>query len=280
MKTNFNETVQKFNHNVFGNLSVIRSQQENGKFWFIGKEIQKILGFQNLNQAIKQADLDDDEIFILTQAKHPKFWKDFMGIYRDQDDILKISSSETPLFTKTTGRVTFISESGFYGLISRSRKPIAKEFNRWVRKEVLPMVRKTFELSNTVQGYPELMQHLNEQVQKDYSTIVNKINHGKGGVKKIVDFNVMICKDHSGKKPYQWKKFGEKKGLPASKVTSALNVLRVFYPEISCAISFTKSLYVNGVDYEKAISISMNHARPLFNALIENNIMPREINFK
>jgi prophage antirepressor-like protein len=36
-----------------------------------------------------------------------------------------------------------ISESGLYSLIMRSRKPVAKPFQKWVTKEVLPSIRKT-----------------------------------------------------------------------------------------------------------------------------------------
>lgn len=40
-------------------------------------------------------------------------------------------------------QVNFITEPGLYKLISRSRKPEAKRFDRWVRHEVLPSIRKT-----------------------------------------------------------------------------------------------------------------------------------------
>ncbi|EJF06024.1 prophage antirepressor [Thiovulum sp. ES] len=34
----------------------------------------------------------------------------------------------------------FLAESGLYSLIMRSRKPVAKPFQRWVTKEVLPTI--------------------------------------------------------------------------------------------------------------------------------------------
>jgi prophage antirepressor-like protein len=37
----------------------------------------------------------------------------------------------------------FVSESGLYSLIIRSRKPVAKPFQKWVTREVLPSIRKT-----------------------------------------------------------------------------------------------------------------------------------------
>jgi hypothetical protein len=41
------------------------------------------------------------------------------------------------------GNTNIISESGFYTLVLRSRKSIAKPFRIWVTSEVLPSIRKT-----------------------------------------------------------------------------------------------------------------------------------------
>ena len=60
----YEEIVQQFKSNVFGTLTTIRSQKEDGKIWFIGKEIQEFLGHTNITQAIKDAKLNSDEIFI------------------------------------------------------------------------------------------------------------------------------------------------------------------------------------------------------------------------
>lgn len=37
----------------------------------------------------------------------------------------------------------FVAESGLYKLIMRSDKPVAKDFQDWVTREVLPAIRKT-----------------------------------------------------------------------------------------------------------------------------------------
>lgn len=42
-----------------------------------------------------------------------------------------------------TQKVSFVTEPGLYKLIGRSRKEAAKRFDRWVRHEVLPTIRKT-----------------------------------------------------------------------------------------------------------------------------------------
>ena len=40
-------------------------------------------------------------------------------------------------------QATLVSEAGLYKLIAKSDKPAAKAFDRWVRHEVLPAIRKT-----------------------------------------------------------------------------------------------------------------------------------------
>lgn len=39
--------------------------------------------------------------------------------------------------------MTFVSESGLYALIFQSRKPVAKQFRKWVTSEVLPALRRS-----------------------------------------------------------------------------------------------------------------------------------------
>jgi anti-repressor protein len=59
----------------------------------------------------------------------------------DSDEITNLRITEVG---ENGGREPLIvSESGFYKLVMRSRKPEAKEFQRWVTHEVLPQIRKT-----------------------------------------------------------------------------------------------------------------------------------------
>ena len=93
-----------------------------GEIWFVAKDICTILGFENQRDAISK--LDDDERMSFTVS----------------------NSTESEKATRPNGRcVTFniISESGVNFLISRSNKPDAKAFSRWVHHEVLPSIRKT-----------------------------------------------------------------------------------------------------------------------------------------
>lgn len=79
--------------------------------WFIAKDVCAVLEIGNPSQAL--TNLDDDEKGITTT--------DTLG---------------GPQKTVT------VSESGFYKLVLRSRKPVAKEFQRWVTHEVLPNIRR------------------------------------------------------------------------------------------------------------------------------------------
>lgn len=84
-----------------------------GEPWFVAKDACDILGIDTNH--LREA-LDDDEI---TNLRNSEVWN---------------QPGRAPLI---------ISEPGLYKLIMRSRKPEAKEFQRWVTHEVLPQIRKT-----------------------------------------------------------------------------------------------------------------------------------------
>ena len=85
---------------------------EAGEPWFVAKDACDILGIDTNH--LREA-LDDDEI---TNLRNSEVWN---------------QPGRAPLI---------ISEPGLYKLIMRSRKPEAKEFQRWVTHEVLPSIRK------------------------------------------------------------------------------------------------------------------------------------------
>lgn len=89
---------------------------EQGEPWFIAKDICDVLGLGNITEALRA--LDDDEVSDLSN---------------DYSIDIAQNGGRAPLI---------VSESGFYRLVLRSRKPVAKEFQRWVTHEVLPSIRK------------------------------------------------------------------------------------------------------------------------------------------
>lgn len=106
-----NNEIQKFD---FRGASLRTLTDEAGEPWFVAKDVCDILELNNVTEALRP--LDDDE----------------KSNFRNSE--VAQNGGRAPLI---------ISEPGLYKLIMRSRKPEAKEFQRWVTHEVLPQIRKT-----------------------------------------------------------------------------------------------------------------------------------------
>jgi len=259
----FEEIVHQFQHNVFGNLTTIRSFQDPNKIWFIGSEIQKLLGHTNISQAIINAELNNHELFKLTKEKNPKFWDDF--------------ATKLNLGAKNR-HVIFISESGLYKLMMRSRKPEMKYFYDWVTADVLPMLRQSVEENLIFKNASvEIGKHLDIEHQKFESKRINKININSVGIAGTVKYNRDSCVDHSGLTPKTLKKLAERNGVPASKRTSGKEVLRLIDMPTASSMSLTDSLVADGIPYEKALPISKGVGRELFKQLLEIGVRPKEL---
>ena len=85
-----------------------------GEPWFVAKDVCDILELSNVTEALRSLDDDEKSNFRISEVAQ--------------------NGGRAPLI---------ISEPGLYKLIMRSRKPEAKEFQRWVTHEVLPQIRKT-----------------------------------------------------------------------------------------------------------------------------------------
>ena len=90
----------------------MRTLTINDEPWFVGRDIAKILGYNNPNDAISKH-IDDEDKGV---AKC-----DTLGGTQD---------------------LRIINESGLYSLILSSKMPKAKQFKRWVTSEILPAIRK------------------------------------------------------------------------------------------------------------------------------------------
>lgn len=87
----------------------------------------------------------------------------------DEKDVL---SMHTPGGSQ---KMIFISESGLYSLILRSRKESAKAFRKWVTSEVLPSIRKTGGYGGRV---PAFIQRANQnwaRVDEGYFSVINEL---------------------------------------------------------------------------------------------------------
>lgn len=104
-----NTEIQTFNFNA---LTLRTLTDEDGDPWFVAKDVCDILEISNNRDAISQLDSDEKNTVVISD-----------GIPGNPNK-------------------TIISEPGLYKLIMRSRKPEAREFQRWVTHEVLPSIRK------------------------------------------------------------------------------------------------------------------------------------------
>lgn len=81
-----------------------------GQPWFVATDVCRVLELSNTSVKVKALDADE--------------W------------------SKKNLNLPGLGAAMVVSEPGLYKLISRSNKPVAKAFDRWVRHDVLPAIRK------------------------------------------------------------------------------------------------------------------------------------------
>ena len=157
------EEIKTFVNKEFGS---VRTIIKDGEPWFVGKDVAKILGYNEPHKAIARHVDEDDGI------KHPVI--DSIG---------------------RTQSITIINESGLYSLILSSKLPSAKKFKRWVTSDVLPTMRKTggyvanedmfvnTYLPNADSATKELfklnlqtIRQLNEKIEKD-KPLVDFANH-------------------------------------------------------------------------------------------------------
>ncbi len=261
----FNEIVRQFQHNVFGNLTTIRSFKDPNKIWFIGAEIQEFLGFVNLTQVMKDARIKPDEKFVFKKSMNSSFFN-------------AVTTQSVVSFGKYSSSITFISESGLYKLILRSNKPEAENFADWITRDVIPMLRRSVEESiNFKYASAEITRHLDVEHQKFESKRINKININTVGVNGTIKYNRNSCLDHSGLTPQTLKLLAKKSGVPASKRTSGKEVLRLIDMPTASSMSFTDSLVSIGVPYEEALLISVTKGKELFRELLAIGVKPKEL---
>jgi prophage antirepressor-like protein len=128
-----------------------------GEPWFRGKDVALTLGYSKTNTVKvinKQVEIEDRVIL------------------RD------ISVASILEATKYDLKSIYVNESGIYSLIMGSKLPAAKDFKRWVTKEVLPSIRKTgryellhepvrnqltFKIENEFDLHTKIMNFINNQ---------------------------------------------------------------------------------------------------------------------
>lgn len=125
--------LQIFNSPEFGQ---VRTIQQNGEPWFVGKDVAEILGYKDTSDAMKKhVDIED------------KLTRRFADSGQNRE-------------------MYIINESGLYSLILSSKMPKAKEFKRWVTGEVIPAIRKTGKYEAMAQAVP-----INDEPATDFTQL-------------------------------------------------------------------------------------------------------------
>lgn len=154
--------IQIFNNPEFGE---IRTVEQNGEPWFVGKDVAQALGYADPRSAIS---------------------KKVDGLDRG------VAKMATPSGEQ---EMTIINESGLYSLCFSSKLEGAVKFKRWVTSEVLPQIRKTgsymlpkmtkemqaiFLLDNRTVQLDQRVTALENNAVIDYGqqrTLANAVNH-------------------------------------------------------------------------------------------------------
>ena len=110
------EKVFKYEENE---ISVIKCKDE---IWFRGKTVAGILGYAIQCKAIREHVEIEDRLSLANLSKGVHFG---------------------PPIKNEQKNTIYINESGLYSLILRSKLESARDFKRWVKKDVLPSIRKT-----------------------------------------------------------------------------------------------------------------------------------------
>ena len=111
--------IEKVFHYEENEISLIKCRDD---IWFRGKDIANALRYEKTRNAILKHVNNDDKSIL--------------------EDIRRGAQIGAP-FKNEQGGSIFINESGLYSLIFGSRLESAKNFKRWVTKDVLPSIRKT-----------------------------------------------------------------------------------------------------------------------------------------
>lgn len=132
----------------------VRTVQIDNDAWFVGKDVATILGYSQTAKAVRDHVDDDDK---------------------------GVSVLDTPGGQQ---RMTLINESGVYSLVFGSNLPNAKEFKRWVTKEVLPEIRKTgsFNSPQSPEEMLALTMNVTNRTVKRVKAIEKDVNDLKNNV--------------------------------------------------------------------------------------------------
>lgn len=128
-------------------LDDLTTVQIEDEVWFVASEVCKLLDIQNVPRAVSSLDEDEKQLYQIRIA----------GQLR---------------------KVNIVSESGLYALVFQSKKPSAKQFRKWVTKEVIPSIRKTGSFGINRLETPNFIIRFNDNwdsTDKGYFSVISEL---------------------------------------------------------------------------------------------------------
>lgn len=125
----------------------LRTQLIDDEPWLLGKDVADNLGYQNGSRDInRHVDIDDRKIITIFDGNQNR-------------------------------EMLFINESGMFSLALGSKLKSAKEFKRWVTKEVLPSIRKTggYQVSKNPWDTLTLMFEASKQTKEEVDEVKTRV---------------------------------------------------------------------------------------------------------
>jgi len=141
--------LQVFKYQEENHFNEFRTVEIDGEIWFVAKEVCDLLDIQNVPREV--ASLEEDEKLLYE---------------------IRIAGQMR--------KVNLVNESGLYALIFKSRKSSAKEFRKWVTKEVIPSIRKTGSYSpgiNRLERPDFIIRYMEnfDHVSKGHFSVINQL---------------------------------------------------------------------------------------------------------
>ena len=131
----------------------IRVIEVDNEPYFVGRDVALVLGYSDTSDAIRNHVDEDDK----------RIWRFTGGAAGEYSGII-------------------INESGLYSLILKSRLPQAKNFKKWITKEVIPSIRKkgyyiapTNNQDILLNALADITSKLNK-IETDYSEQIKKLS--------------------------------------------------------------------------------------------------------
>lgn len=124
---------------IFDEIKINVIVDKNNEIWFRAIDVCRALNIKDHKKTIQDRIYEEDKI-------------QFQNLIKSKND------SPTTIY---------ITESGLYTLILKSKKMEAIKFQKWVTQEVIPSIRKN--------GYYKLKKEISSKISQKYNKIINKI---------------------------------------------------------------------------------------------------------